>query len=129
MKPGEKFPDISFAISREMLVEYAHASGDHNPIHQNEKFAKAVGLPDVIAHGMLTMGLAATALETWVGTARIVEFGTRFVKPVIVPAQGTSVVFSGVVVSEVAPGKFAVDLTATSESVKVLGLCKAVVQE
>lgn len=128
MKTGDQFPDISFTISREMLIHYADASGDHNPIHQNEEFAKSVGLPDVIAHGMLTMGLAATALEKWCDGGEVLEFGTRFVKPVVVPTSGTSVVFSGVVTAESEPGKYAIDLTATCEGVKVLGMCKAVVR-
>lgn len=129
MKVGDTLPTITFGISREMLVDYAHASGDQNPIHQNEEFAKSVGLPDVIAHGMLTMGLAASAVEQWLGRCDgIKEFGTRFVKPVVVPEGGTEVSFSGTVTSEVTPGEFTIEITATSQDVKVLGMCKATVR-
>ena len=73
------------------LVAYANASGDQNPIHQDEAFARSVGLPDVIAHGMWTMGASATVVTDWAGDAgRVVEFGTRFTKPVVVPVAATS---------------------------------------
>lgn len=120
---------ISFVITREMLVEYAHASGDQNPIHQNEEFAKAVGLPNVIAHGMLTMGLAASAVEQWIGRCDgIREFGTRFSKPVIVPAEGTTLTFEGIEVTH-ASGQRIIEVTATSGGVEVLSSCRAVIDE
>lgn len=128
MKPGDVLSPITFPITREMLVDYANASGDQNPIHQDEPFAKSVGLPDVIAHGMLTMGLAATALEEWMGAATIVEFGTRFTKPVLVPVSGATVTFSGTVLNEIEPNKYSIEITAVSNEVKVLGMCRAVVQ-
>ena len=120
---------ISFVITREMLVEYAHASGDQNPIHQNEEFAKAVGLPNVIAHGMLTMGLAASAVEQWIGRCDgIREFGTRFSKPVIVPVEGTTLTFEGIEVTQ-ASGQRIIEVTATSGGVEVLSSCRAVIDE
>src|SRR5450830_821980 len=75
-------------IDRDVLKRYGDASGDQNPIHQDEAFAKSVGLPDVIAHGMLTMALVGKFVTDWAGGAATVkEFSARFVKPVIVPAS------------------------------------------
>ena len=77
-----------FKIDRELLKRYADASGDQNPIHQDEAFAKSVGLPDVIAHGMLTMGLVGQYVSDWAGgSANVKEYSARFVKPVVVPAN------------------------------------------
>ena len=79
------------AIDRARLVRYAGASGDFNEIHWNERFATEVGLPGVIAHGMLTMGCASAALEEWAGDpGRILSFGTRFSRPVPVPDPGAA---------------------------------------
>ncbi|WP_338089048.1 MaoC/PaaZ C-terminal domain-containing protein [Phycicoccus endophyticus] len=104
--------------------------GDQNPIHQDEEFARSVGLPDVIAHGMWTMGAAGTVVSEWAGDAgRVVEYGTRFTQPVVVPASGGEVVVSGTVRAvEAETGRVTVDLTATSEGRKVLGRCVAVVR-
>lgn len=129
MKASDSLSPITFEITRAMLIDYANASGDQNPIHQDEGFAKSVGLPDVIAHGMLTMGLAASALEQWLGQCDgIEEFGTRFTKPVIVPSGGTTLTFTGQVTSEIEPGRFAIEVTAISNEIKVLGMCRAVVR-
>ena len=77
-----------FYIDRAMLKAYADASGDQNPIHQNEGFALSVGLPNVIAHGMLTMALVGKFVTDWSGGSTAVkEFSARFQKPVIVPAD------------------------------------------
>ena len=95
---GDTFGPVTLPVSRETLVAYADASGDQNPIHQDEAFARSVGLPDVIAHGMWTMGAAGSVVEEWAGDGgRVVEFGTRFTKPVVVPADGGGVEVSGVV--------------------------------
>src|SRR4051794_76237 len=90
----------TFRVTRADLVRYAGASGDFNPIHWNERFAREVGLPGVIAHGMFTMALAGRAVTTWAGAAdAVVDFGVRFSRPVPVPDtdEGTEVVVSGVV--------------------------------
>ena len=85
---GDVVGPVTVPVSRETLVAYANASGDQNPIHQDEAFARSVGLPDVIAHGMWTMGASATVVTDWAGDAgRVVEFGTRFTKPVVVPGR------------------------------------------
>jgi acyl dehydratase len=117
-----------FYVDRAMLKAYADASGDQNPIHQNEEFALSVGLPNVIAHGMLTMALVGKFVTDWAGgSAAVKEFSARFVKPVIVPAdQKVDLTVSGVV-SEVDGERIKIDLSATSAGVKVLGMSKAVV--
>ncbi len=117
-----------FYVDRAMLKAYADASGDQNPIHQNEEFALSVGLPNVIAHGMLTMALAGKFVTDWAGGSTAVkEFSARFVKPVIVPAdQKVDLTVSGVV-SEVDGERIKIDISAPSAGVKVLGMSKAVV--
>jgi len=127
---GDQIGPVTLSVTRETLVAYAHASGDHNPIHQDEDFAKSVGLPDVIAHGMWTMGAAGSVVEEWAGDGgRVVEFGTRFTKPVVVPQGGGEVEVAGVVKSvDEQTRRATVELTATSEGAKVLGRCIAVVQ-
>jgi acyl dehydratase len=125
---GSTFGPTAVPVTRQMLQQYADASGDHNPIHLDSDFAQEVGLPDTIAHGMLTMGLAASVLQQWLGTcAAVTEFGTRFVKPVIVPTQGTSIEFSATVVEELGANGYVLEMSATSEGVKVLGMCRATV--
>jgi acyl dehydratase len=112
-----------------MLHRYAEASGDHNPIHLDPEFAVQVGLPDTIAHGMLTMGLAASALHTWFGGCdSVIEFGTRFSKPVVVPEEGTTVEVSATVKDDLGDGRYAVEVMATSGGIKVLGMCRAIIQ-
>jgi acyl dehydratase len=98
---GMEFAERIFYINRESLKRYADASGDQNPIHQSEESAKSVGLPNVIAHGMFTMALAGVAVRSWVGSERfIIEFNTRFAKPVIVPAGvDVAVSFTGKVIA------------------------------
>lgn len=117
-----------FYLDRALLKAYADASGDQNPIHQNEEFALSVGLPNVIAHGMLTMALAGKFLTDWAGSAaRIKEFSARFVKPVIVPADQQVDLTVSAVVTEMSDDIIKVDISATSAGVKVLGMAKAVI--
>jgi acyl dehydratase len=125
---GQEFSPRTFDINRTLLVAYANASGDHNPIHQNEDFAKSVGLPNVIAHGMLTMALAGKYLSDIVGSsARIKEFGARFIKPVIVPVDvEVKLVLSGKVTS-VEPGLVRIELTVMCNDEKVLSMARAVI--
>ena len=125
---GMQIPEKIFLIDRELLKRYADASGDHNPIHQDEEFAKSVGLPDVIAHGMLTMALVGKYVTDWSGgTASMKEFGARFIKPVIVPAgQSVDLTVNGTITA-IEDGKIKIDLVATSAGIKVLGMAKAMV--
>lgn len=117
-----------FTITRADLVRYAEASGDDNPIHQDEAVARSVGLPGVIAHGMYTMALAARAVTAWFPDAEVVSFGCKFTNPVVVPAEG------GVdlaVAGETKPGEdglTTVAMTVTCAGQKVLGMPKAVVR-
>ena len=118
-----------FKIDRELLKRYADASGDQNPIHQDEAFAKSVGLPDVIAHGMLTMGLVGQYVSDWAGgSVNVKEYSARFVKPVVVPANTVvDLVVNGVATEE--NGLHRLELTATVDGVKVLGMAKALVKK
>ena len=118
-----------FKIDRELLKRYADASGDQNPIHQDEAFAKSVGLPDVIAHGMLTMGLVGQYVSDWAGgSANVKEYSARFVKAVVVPANTVvDLVVNGVAAEE--NGLYRLELTATVDGVKVLGMAKALVKK
>jgi acyl dehydratase len=127
---GDTIGPLTLTVARDTLVAYAGASGDQNPIHQDEAFAKSVGLPDVIAHGMWTMGAVGSVVEEWAGDGgRVVEFGTRFTKPVVVPQGGGEVEVGGVVKAvDDDTRRATVELTATSEGAKVLGRCIAVVQ-
>lgn len=117
-------------VTRQTLVDYAAASLDQNPIHQDEAFAKSVGLPDVIAHGMWTMGAAGTLAADWAGDAgRVLRYGTRFTSMVVVPPDGADLEVSGVVKSlDPQTRRATVELTASAAGVKVLGLCTAEVQ-
>ena len=131
VEAGQTLPGKTVHIERATLVQYAGASLDRNPIHWDERFAKKVGLPDVIAHGMFTMGSAVTAVTEWAGDAgRVVEYSVRFTKPVVVPYEGgADIVVEGVVKSVDSEAKRAtVDLTATSGGEKVLGRAVAVVR-
>ena len=125
---GDVIAERIFWIDRDLLKRYADASGDQNPIHQDEAFAKSVGLPDVIAHGMLTMALAGKFVSDWAGGAAAVkEFSARFVKPVIVPAGKKVDLTVSATVAEVEDGKVRLNINATSNGVKVLGMTKALV--
>jgi acyl dehydratase len=126
---GTQLPEQVFYVDRELLKRYADASGDQNPIHQDETFAINVGLPNVIAHGMLTMGLVGQYVANWAGgSAAVKEYSARFTKPVIVP-EGVKVdlTVNATVAEIMADGAIRLDLTATSAGVKVLGMAKALV--
>jgi acyl dehydratase len=127
---GQELPSATIHINRASLVAYTGASLDRNPLHWDERFARSVGLPDVIAHGMFTMGTAINMVSDWVGDAgRVVEYGARFTKPVVVPYQGGADVEStGVVTALDAQTRRAtVELTVTCGTDKVLGRATAVV--
>ena len=125
---GIALPEKVFYIDRALLKAYADASGDQNPIHQNEEFALSVGLPNVISHGMLTMALAGKYVTEWAGgSANVREFSARFIKPVIVPAGEKVDLTVVAMVTEVDGNTVKLDITATSAGVKVLGMAKAVV--
>jgi acyl dehydratase len=119
---GTTIGSVTVTFSRADLVRYAGASGDFNPIHYNDAAAAALGLPGVIAHGMLTMGTALRVVTDWCGDpTRVRSYYVRFTKPVVVPATGTvEVVFTGTVTAlsdEVAT----VTIDALCDETKVLG--------
>jgi acyl dehydratase len=127
---GTELPERIFYLDRALLKQYADASGDQNPIHQNEEFAVSVGLPNVIAHGMLTMALAGKYVSDFAGgSAKVLEYGARFTKPVIVPAGEKVDLTVTATVTDVSDGKISLSLSATSAGVKVLGMAKAVVKK
>jgi acyl dehydratase len=128
---GTALPAREFPIARPDLVQYAGASGDFNIIHWNERVAKSVGLPNVIAHGMLTMAIAGRVVTDWVGDpGKVVSYGVRFSRPVIVEDddKGATLTVSGVVEQVDDDGTVVVGLTATVDGDKVLMGAKAVVR-
>lgn len=125
---GAELPRLEFGITRADLVRYAAASGDPNPIHQDEQVARSVGLPGVIAHGMLTLALAGRAVAEWTGGAEVVELGATFVKPVVVPAASPAIVGFTATVTAVDDGRATLALVAEADGQKVLGRPRAVVR-
>jgi len=128
---GAEIAPRQYQVTRRDLVRYAGASGDFNVIHWNERIAKSVGLPDVIAHGMLTMALAGRFLTEWAGDpGAVTEFGVRFSSPVVVPDddKGALVEVSGVVTGKLDDHQVSVDVTARSGDTKVLTRAHAVVR-
>ena len=128
---GTKLPAQTFRVSRFDLVRYAGASGDFNLIHWNERFAKSVGLPDVIAHGMFTMAEAARVVTDWLGDpGRLEEYSVRFTRPVPVADDdaGSVIEVSGEVTEMLDGGRAKIMLTATHEGQKVLGNAWAIVR-
>ncbi|MEU6858432.1 MaoC/PaaZ C-terminal domain-containing protein [Glycomyces sp. NPDC046736] len=128
LSAGEPVFSVSYPVSRADLVAYAEASGDHNPIHQDEAAAKAAGLPDVIAHGMYTMGLVSRAVLEWATTAdpdaSLTDFSARFAKPVVVPPTGTEVAIEAKV-RGVEAGSVELAITVTSGGERVLAPARA----
>jgi acyl dehydratase len=128
---GTELPGRTIHVDRARLRAYADASGDQNPIHQDEQVARSVGLPDVIAHGMWTMGAAVQVVCDWIGDpTRVVSCTTRFTKPVVVPADtGADVTVSGRVTKvDAEAGRATVELTVEAGGEKVLGRALAVVR-
>jgi len=128
---GAELPAQTFMIQRANLVQYCGASGDFNVIHWNERIAKAVGLPDVIAHGMYTMAEAGRVVTDWVGDpGAVIEYGVRFSAPVPVPDddKGAELIVAGTVAEKLDGNRVAVDLDARVGETKVLMKARAVVQ-
>jgi acyl dehydratase len=129
-KVGDVIPAQDFPVARADLVRYAGASGDFNPIHWNERFAKSVGLPNVIAHGMFTMATAVRVVTDWAGDpGAVVEYGVRFTRPVVVPDPGNATIsVSGSVRAIRDDGLAEVDITATVDGQTVLAKARALVR-
>jgi acyl dehydratase len=129
---GDALEARTFVLGRANLVRYAGASGDFNVIHWNERVATSVGLPNVIAHGMLTMATAGQLVADWCGDpGAVLEYGVRFTKPVVVPDDdhGADLEVAGTVTGKDEDARtVTVDLTATCAGEKVLGRARAVVR-
>lgn len=127
---GEQIPARDFPIRRADLVRYAGASGDFNPIHWNERVAKSVGLPDVIAHGMFTMATAIRVVTDWAGDpAAVLEYGGRFTRPVVVSdVEGATLTVAGKVREVRDDGLLEVDVVASVDGQTVLAKARAVVR-
>jgi acyl dehydratase len=131
MRVGLQLPSQRFQIRRLDLVRYAGASGDFNVIHWNERIATSVGLPNVIAHGMFTMAIAARVVTDWAGDpGAVVDYGVRFTRPVPVPDDddGATVEVTGTVAVLLEDKRVRVDLKAVHAGATVLGRAQAVVQ-
>ncbi|MDR0344116.1 MAG: MaoC family dehydratase [Nocardiopsaceae bacterium] len=128
---GTELPSATYPVTRLSLVKYCGASGDFNLIHWNERIAKSVGLPNVIAHGMFTMAQAGRYLTDWAGDAgALVEFGVRFSAPVVVPDDDSGAVLelSGTIEEKLDGNRVVIGLTARSGEAKVLTRARAVVR-
>jgi acyl dehydratase len=131
VEPGAELTPATYPVTRLSLVKYCGASGDFNVIHWNERIARSVGLPNVIAHGMFTMAQAGRYVTDWAGPgATLVEFGVRFSAPVVVPDDdaGASVEVSGTVEQKLDGNLVVLALTARSAGAKVLTRARAVVR-
>jgi len=131
VKQGQELPPASYPVTRLSLVKYCGASGDFNVIHWNERIARAVGLPNVIAHGMFTMAQAGRYVTDWAGPGGVVtDFGVRFSAPVVVPDDdiGATIELSGTVEEKLDGNRVALALTARSGDAKVLTRARAVVR-
>jgi acyl dehydratase len=130
---SEQLPVQEFRITRADLVRYAGASGDFNPIHWSERTAVKVGLPGVIAHGMLTMALVGRAVVAWAGAPdAVIEYGVRFTRPVVVPDddEGTVIEVAGIVKDAAAgDGLIRIEVTATCHGEKILAQARAVIRK
>lgn len=125
---GEVVAETSFGLTRDSLVRYAGASGDFNPIHYRDDVAASVGLPGVLAHGMLTMGLAIQPVVDWVGDpARILDYEARFTRPVPVDASAGAELTLVATVGQLDPEAqiVRIDLTVRCDGVTVLGKARS----
>jgi acyl dehydratase len=131
VKAGAELAPASYPVTRLSLVKYCGASGDFNVIHWNERIAKSVGLPNVIAHGMFTMAQAGRYVTDWAGPhAVVVDYGVRFSSPVVVPDDdtGATIEISGTVEEKLDDNRVVLALTARSGGTKVLTRARAVVR-
>jgi acyl dehydratase len=128
LEVGQVIGTSEFLLTRDSLVRYAGASGDFNPIHYRDDFAQSVGLDGVLAHGMLTMGVAVQVAVDWVGDAgKVIDYGVRFTKPVFVDAKDGAVLVVTGKIGEIDAenGEVRIDLTATFNETAVLGKAQA----
>ncbi|MTA90073.1 MAG: acyl dehydratase [Actinobacteria bacterium] len=123
---GQVVAEKTFEITRDSLVRYAGASGDFNPIHYRDDIAQQVGLPGVLAHGMLTMGVSISPVVEWLGdAAKVLDYSVRFTKPVLVPANSPAMLSVSATVGAIEDGKARIDITTSFEGNNVLGKAQA----
>lgn len=123
---GQVVAEKTFEITRDSLVRYAGASGDFNPIHYRDDIAQQVGLPGVLAHGMLTMGVSISPVVEWLGdAAKVLDYSVRFTKPVLVPANSPAMLSVSAAVGAIEDGKARIDITTSFEGNNVLGKAQA----
>lgn len=122
---GDVVAERTVQLTRDALVRYAGASGDFNPIHYRDDVAERVGLPGVLAHGMLTMGIGASVIGDAIGSARIIDYGVRFTKPVVVDPEDGAEVHYLATVAKIDDGTARIDLTVTFGGAKVLAKAQA----
>ncbi|HEY9472924.1 MAG TPA: MaoC family dehydratase [Mycobacteriales bacterium] len=126
LEVGRVVAQAEYALSRDSLVRYAGASGDFNPIHYRDDMAQSVGLPGVLAHGMLTMGFAVQPVADWIGDpGRIVDYQVRFTRPIPVDATSGALVSVVATVGALESGLVRIDLTVTFDGRTVLGKAQA----
>jgi len=126
---GDVVAEAEFPLTRDSLVRYAGASGDFNPIHYRDDVAASVGLPGVLAHGMLTMGLAVQPVVDWLGDpGRVLDYQVRFTRPVVVDPVEGAVVAVAAKVGRIDEGGARIDLTVTFNGDTVLGKAQVVVR-
>ena len=128
---GQEIGSEVFQLTRDSLVRYAGASGDFNPIHYRDDVAQSVGLPGVLAHGMLTMGVSIAPVLSWIGDpGKVVDYGVRFTKPVLVPASGSAELRVSAKIGQIDSenSRVRVDITTECEGNTVLGKSQAWVQ-
>ena len=119
---GQVVAEAEFSLSRDSLVRYAGASGDFNAIHYRDDVAESVGLPGVLAHGMLTMGFAIQPVIDWIGDpGKVLEYQVRFTRPVPVDAADGALVFVTAKVGALEGDIARIDLTVTFDGSTVLG--------
>ena len=131
LEVGQQVAASEYKFSRDSLVRYAGASGDFNTIHYRDDIAQAVGLPGVLAHGMLTMGVSVQPVVSWLGDAgKVIDYGVRFTKPVVVPAHGHALVKVVATVAQLDAEnrKARIDLTTSFEEHNMLGKAQVWVQ-
>ena len=125
---GEIVAEKTYALTRDSLVRYAGASGDFNPIHYRDDVAQGVGLPGVLAHGMLTMGFAIQPVADWIGdSGKILDYQVKFTRPVPVDAADGASVTVVAKVGALTDAEVRIDLTVTFSDQTVLGKAQALV--
>ena len=123
LEVGRIVAEKTYPLTRDTLVRYAGASGDFNPIHYRDDAARSVGLDGVLAHGMLTMGLAVQPVVEWLGgdPGKVLDYQVRFTRPVVVDPEAGADVEVVAKVGAIDDAGLRIDLTVTVGGETVLG--------